>query len=123
MGTARAEWPVHWSIPFTGRTGDYLLRPDGAKINSGHVSNLFKGLPDVVIQAQVIQKKIGELEVLLMLDNHNHDTQVEGILRQEILNAFGPEMRAHIQYVDHIPRAAGGKHRLVRNLLDNNVSA
>src|SRR5699024_5339440 len=51
-----------------GRSDDFLIRGDGAKVNGGHVANLFKNMPNSIVQAQVVQKKIGILDVYLVVD-------------------------------------------------------
>lgn len=55
-----------------GRKLDFLYTADGAKINGGNVANLFKNMPNALIQAQTIQEKLDEVQVLLVVDREKY---------------------------------------------------
>lgn len=107
------ESPTVLSIE--GRNGDFLYRPDGAKINGGNVANLFKNLPNVVIRAQLIQERMDAVTILLEVDSAKFKQEHETLLREEFEHKFGAESELSIRVVDAIPRSASGKHRLIVN--------
>lgn len=110
------EGPLVDSI--LGRSNDFLLRPDGAKINNVQITGLLRRLPDVLDQVQFIQRVVGEVEVLVTLTDRTYRERVDEALRQQMLQVFGHDTIVRTSYVEHIPRAASGKHRLVQNLLN-----
>lgn len=100
-----------------GRAGDYLWRTDGAKVNIVHVANMFKALPNVILKAQVIQRAVGQLEILLVAEDLTANDEIEKLLQDEVLNTFGTGTIASVYFVEEIRPAPSGKHRLVRNMV------
>lgn len=98
-----------------GRRLDYLLRPDGAKINTVNTANLLKYLPNSVIRAQFHQKKLDELIVLLEVDPETFCDAHKAELQNECLHTFGPQMHVEIRVVEQIPRERSGKFRMIHN--------
>lgn len=98
-----------------GRRLDYLYTAEGAKINSGNVANLFKNLPNVIIRAQAVQERLGEITVLLEVDKSLYKPQYDDLLRDEFLHKFGSSTKILIKHVDRIERESSGKLRLIVN--------
>ncbi|OYN92287.1 phenylacetate--CoA ligase family protein [Parenemella sanctibonifatiensis] len=98
-----------------GRSSDHLLRADGTKINGGHVANLFKNMPNALVQAQAIQTELGSVTINLVIDPQHYEADFDDLLRQEFVHTFGHETELHINHVDEIPREKSGKLRLIKN--------
>lgn len=98
-----------------GRSDDHLVRVDGGKINGGHVANLFKHMPNSVIQAQAIQEELDRIRILLVTDPSVYSADSDHVLRNEFEHAFGPATEILIEHVSEIPRERSGKQRLIRN--------
>lgn len=101
-----------------GRKDDYLIRADGAKVNSANVANLFKNMPNSLIRAQAHQKTRGEVTLLLETDPDRYERSHDEILRQEFIHRFGKDTRLTIHHVDEIPRETSGKYRLIKNTME-----
>lgn len=98
-----------------GRSDDHLIRIDGAKINGGHVANLFKNMPNALIRAQVVQERVGEVRILLQIDESRYRNDLDGLLAAEFENAFKDSTKLRIEHVKEIPREASGKIRFIKN--------
>ncbi len=98
-----------------GRSLDFLYTAEGAKINGGNVANLFKNLPNVLIRAQTIQEKIGEITIKLQVDKELYKKEYDEILKNEFASKFGKNSKVTIQHVDEIPREKSGKFKLIKN--------
>lgn len=101
-----------------GRRLDFLYTAEGAKINSGNAANLFKNMPNALIRAQLIQKKMDELTILMEVDPNLYKEEYDELLRQEFLHKFGPDTRLIIEHVDEIPKERSGKFRMIKNYVD-----
>lgn len=99
-----------------GRRDDYLLRSDGAKVNAGNVANLFKNMPNSLVKAQLIQESVGEVTILLVVDEARYRHEDDVLLRDEAHHKFGESTRITIRHVEDIPRERSGKHRLIKNV-------
>lgn len=102
-----------------GRSSDYLMRGDGAKVNSVQVANLFKNIPNSVIQAQAVQTQVGEVIISVVVDDSSDNEGVEAQLRHEFMHAFDSKTVLRIRRVQDIPRESSGKQRLIRNLISD----
>ncbi len=100
-----------------GRRDDFIYRADGSKVNSGNISNLFKNLPNSLIKAQLTQHVIGEVHIALEVDAAVYQNRFDDILREEFKHKFDSDTRVVIEHVERIPREKSGKHRLIRNYL------
>lgn len=101
-----------------GRRLDYLYTAEGAKINAGNVSNLLKNLPNVIIRSQAIQDKLGEITLLLQVDEKLYKNEYDLIVKDEFLHKFGKTTTVNIKHVDDIPREKSGKFRFIVNNCD-----
>lgn len=97
-----------------GRVADYLYATNGAKINLGNVSNIFKGLPNSIVKSQIIQQAINQLTVKIVVDRNYSNIQSSEIIN-EIKHKFGNDMNVKIQIVEDISREKSGKFRLILN--------
>ncbi len=94
---------------------DFLYTADGAKINAGNVSNLFKNMPNALIRAQAIQDKMDEIIIKLEVDKKRYKSEYDELLRDEFLHKFGTGTKIIIEHVDEIPREKSGKFRMIKN--------
>ncbi|MCR6546200.1 hypothetical protein NVS47_11870 [Dehalobacterium formicoaceticum] len=102
-------------LEIQGRRLDFLYTSDGAKINAGNVSNLFKNMPNALIRAQAVQDKIDEIIIKLEVDKTLYKPEYDKILKDEFLHKFGIGTRIIIEHVDEIPREKSGKFKLIVN--------
>lgn len=98
-----------------GRKLDFLYTYDGAKINAGNISNLFKNMPNALIRAQLVQDVIGEITVKLQVDKKLYRSEFDDSLRSEFIHKFGKTTKIIICHVDEIPREKSGKFMFIRN--------
>lgn len=98
-----------------GRRLDYLFTAEGARVNSGNVSNLFKNIPNSVVRAQAVQERMDHVTLLLQVDSDIYQPEYDELLRQEFRHKFGSTTGLTITHVDDIPRETSGKFRLVVN--------
>lgn len=98
-----------------GRKLDFLYNAEGAKINSGNVSNLFKNIPNAIVRAQLVQDRMNEVTILLEVDKNIYKKEYDTLLLNEFVHKFGKNTKAVIKHVDEIPRAKSGKFQLIRN--------
>lgn len=101
-----------------GRKLDFLYTSDGAKINAGNVSNLFKNMPNALIRAQAIQDKMDEVKILLEVDKRLYKPEYDNLLKEEFLHKFGENTKIIIEHVDEIPREKSGKFRMIINRIN-----
>jgi len=107
------ESPIVRSIQ--GRKLDFIYASDGAKIPPGNVSNAFKNIPNSIIKSQVIQNNIGEVIILLEVDESNYHSKYDEIIENEFKYKLGSDTKVIIKHVDEIPREKSGKFRLIKN--------
>jgi phenylacetate-CoA ligase len=100
-----------------GRSEDYLLRADGALINSVNAANLFKNIPNALVSAQLVQERVGEIRMLLVVDPKRYTGDHENLLRREFAHKLDADTTLLIEHVDTIPREASGKRRFIKNTL------
>jgi phenylacetate-CoA ligase len=104
-----------------GRKLDFLYTADGAKITAVNMANLFKNVPNALIRAQAVQKKIGEVIVKIEVDQERYKPAYDDILRDEFVHKFGKGTKIIIEHVDEIPREKSGKFRLIKNYVSMDV--
>lgn len=102
-----------------GRRLDFLYTPEGAKINAGNVANLLKNIPNAVIRAQFIQKRMDEIDVLLEVEDEKFGDKEKALLLDEFRHKFGSSMKVNIIVVNEIPREKSGKFRMIVNQVEN----
>jgi len=108
-------------LEIRGRRLDFLHSADGAKINAGNVSNLFKNMPNALIRAQLIQEQMNEITIKLEVDNNLYRPEYDELLLNEFLHKFGKDTRINIEHVDEIPREISGKFCFIKNYIRNDV--
>lgn len=100
-----------------GRSQDYLVRADGARINGGNAANLFKNMPNALISAQLVQERLGEVRALLVVDAAIYRDEHDELLREEFVRKFGITTDLVIEHVSEIAREPSGKHSLIKNTM------
>ena len=96
-----------------GRVEDYVITP-----SSKWIGAMGRALLNVnnLIEAQIIQEKLDLLRVLIVA-TESFAAQDEKVLRKNIQQRVGYEMKIVIQKTDAIPRTKRGKFKLVVSLL------
>jgi phenylacetate-CoA ligase len=102
-------------IRIEGRVEDFVVTPEGRKIL--RFDYIFKDAHNVC-DAQVVQKEIGEISLLVMRRPAYSQTD-EDHLRREIRNKISPRLLVAFEYVDEIAREPNGKIRAVKSLLSS----
>ncbi|GGY82246.1 capsular polysaccharide biosynthesis protein CapK [Cellvibrio zantedeschiae] len=92
-----------------GRTDDVIVTPEGNRI--GRMDPAFKGIEGVE-QAQIIQKTIDTLNVLIKLNVDNSSFN-EALLIANIKTRTSSNMKVHIFYVEKIEKTKNGKLKSV----------
>lgn len=98
-----------------GRRLDFIYTAEGVKINGGNIANLFKNMPNVLIRSQVVQNKIGEVNIYLEVDKKNYKDIYDKLLKDEFLHKFGKTTKVNVYHVDKIERETSGKLRFIKN--------
>jgi len=98
-----------------GRQLEFLYTAEGAKINGGNIANLFKNMPNVLIRAQVLQDKPGEIIVFLEADKKLYKPEYDDLLRDEFIHKFGVSTQVFIRHTEEIPREKSGKFKFIKN--------
>lgn len=101
-----------------GRTDEFLVRADGARVTAGNVANIFKNLPNALVGAQLRQHRVGEVEIRVQWDVQLYDRKFEDTIRQEFYQKFDSETSLIITTVDDLERADSGKQRFIINSID-----
>ncbi|MBO7678915.1 MAG: hypothetical protein J6S75_04520, partial [Thermoguttaceae bacterium] len=98
-----------------GRRLDFLYNAEGAKINSGNISNIFKNVPNALVRVQLIQDRKDEVTLLLEVDPNLYKDEYDDKIREEFLHKFGENTSVVIKHVSEIPREKSGKLRMIVN--------
>ena len=98
-----------------GRRLDYLYNAEGARISAVNVANMFKEVPNSIIQAQAVQDRMDHVDLQLVVDSAVYTEQHERIVRDAFRHKFGASTGLAIIVVDEIAREKSGKFRLVVN--------
>jgi phenylacetate-CoA ligase len=97
-----------------GRMEEYIVTPDGRLV--GRLDHLFKNAPHVE-EAQIIQTDVREV-ILRIVRAADYSTQDEGQILRESRLRLGGEIHIRFEYVDRIPRGAGGKFPFILSSID-----
>ena len=92
-----------------GRQEDYVELANGARV--GRMDHMFKDMTNIR-EAQIVQRRAGELEVRVVRGGGFSDSDERELLR-EMVKRVGEETAVRIGYVDHLERGPGGKLRFV----------
>lgn len=98
-----------------GRKLDFLYTAEGAKINAGNIANLFKNIPNSLIRSQVIQDKIGEVTILLEIDEELYKPSYDDLIKNEFEHKFGNSTTIKIKHTNKISKEKSGKFRMIKN--------
>ena len=101
-----------------GRIDDYIYSPENGKINLGNISNTLKDTKGI-IKFQVIQDKLDELIIKLIVDNNIYDKKVENKFIKNWRDRIGNNMKLELLFVEDIPVEKSGKYRMVKNNIKN----
>jgi phenylacetate-CoA ligase len=101
-----------------GRKIAYVYASSGAKITESNISSMLKHIPNAIIQSQVVQDKIGVVDLYMVVDKELYKKEYEKLIYDEFYIRFGTDSILNIKYVDSIPRAKSGKFRLIINNVD-----
>ena len=98
-----------------GRTGDYILCPDGTKKNSFILAYIIResvedGFKGSVKQYRIIQNKNKFL--LEFIAGKNYNTKVSEIIKKRMYKEIGKEIEIEIKLVPQIQREKSGKLRI-----------
>lgn len=96
-----------------GRNEDYVITPEGNKIL--RFDYIFKDTVDVM-EAQVVQKKLGEI-VIRIVKRGNYKINEEEKIRKLITSKVSPKLKVNFEYINEIEREATGKLRAVKSFL------
>lgn len=102
-----------------GRQVDFLYATNGAKINLGNISNAFKYIPNAIVKSQIIQEKMNEIEISIVIDKNLYKEKYSKLIIDEFKGKFGIDMIVKLNIVEDIPREKSGKHRFIINKVNN----
>jgi len=97
-----------------GRVEDYIVTPDGRLV--GRLDHLFKDSVNVA-EAQICQQDRNEVVLKIVKKDLYGDRDEKAVLR-EARTRLGKEIGIKFEYVDSIPRAAGGKFRFIHSTIN-----
>tara|TARA_R110002033_G_scaffold69140_5_gene120544 strand:+ start:2796 stop:4166 length:1371 start_codon:yes stop_codon:yes gene_type:complete len=100
-------------VTINGRNEDYVITPEGNKIL--RFDYLFKDTTNIV-EAQVIQKKIGEI-IIRIVKGTDYSEVEERLLIKETYSKISPKLKVKFEYVNEIEREQTGKFRAVKSYL------
>lgn len=101
----------------TGRGSQFLYRSDGTRVYSPHLANIFKHVPNAIIEAQLTQRRLGTVELSVVVDGERAEA-FDDVMRDQFAHKFDPATSVIIQHVDMIPTEVSGKRPFVKNLVD-----
>jgi phenylacetate-CoA ligase len=94
-----------------GRTGDFVVRPDGTVMHALAVIYVLRAVEGVA-EFKLVQHAVDELEVFVVRDARWSDSSRQRIVAG-LEARMGPGVRAVVREVDAIPPERSGKHRHV----------
>lgn len=103
------------AIRIDGRSGDYLVRPDGGRIYSGQTSNILKNVNNSIVKAQFQQDDPTKVKLLLVVDATKWSQADVTSLNSDFRQTMSPSSELELIFVDDIELASSGKHRLILN--------
>jgi len=94
-----------------GRSGDFIVLPNGKRINPNLPSYIFKPLGSLgVIRRYRFVQQSDTLTLFLTVNNNFSETHLE-IIKRETLKAFGANIPLSIEIVEEMPHLPNAKHR------------
>lgn len=96
-----------------GRTEDYVITPEGNKIL--RFDYIFKDT-DNVLEAQVVQKVLGEI-IIRVVKRDGYNIKDEENISKEVYSKISPSLKVKFEYINEIEREATGKFRAVKSYL------
>lgn len=100
-------------LTVNGRNEDYVITPEGNKIL--RFDYIFKDT-DNVFEAQIIQKKLGEI-IIRIVKRENYNVHDENIITDLIHKKISPNLKVFFEYVLEIERETTGKFRAVKSYI------
>lgn len=97
-----------------GRVEDYIITPEGKRIM--RFDYLFKDTNQIK-EAQVIQKKLGSIEINIVRRD-GYSSEIENQLLDQVKDWISPNLMVSFNYVTEIPREQNGKFRAVKSELN-----
>ena len=98
---------------------DFIVTPEGYKV--GRLDPIFKAI-DSVIETRIVQDAPDHVRLELVAGATYTDQQ-GAVLVDELRKRVGPSMRIDLVLVPSIPRTAGGKLRMVVNLVSPSTAS
>jgi len=115
--------PCPCGLPFptvtaiVGRVDDFLYTPDRGLV--GRLDTVFKGTPNSVVEAQIVQTSPDTIVVRIVPDRPRYRPEHARKIVQELRSKVGQFVAIEVEEVSVIPRSANGKMRPVVNLCLN----
>ena len=100
-----------------GRSGDFVVGPNGLRIHSEFFSHIFWQFP-TVSQYQVIQDTPSGVTLRLVVDGHGLSASDQRKITAIVQRRAGPNFEVKIELVDNIPPAPSGKWKYVISTLN-----
>jgi phenylacetate-CoA ligase len=97
-----------------GRTDDILWSAERGFV--GRLDTVFKGVPNTIREAQVVQISPEAIVLNLVPDRPRYKRQHAGQVVEEMRKKLGPSIAIRVEEVESIPRSSNGKMRSVVNL-------
>lgn len=98
-----------------GRALDFLYADNGSKINAGNIANVFKYISNAIIKAQIVQDKIGEVIVNIVIDERLYKDNFDDLIKNELTKKLGLGTNIIVNHVQDIEREKSGKFKFVKN--------
>lgn len=95
----------------TTKAEDIVTTKDGRYISSSVLTHPFKPLINIK-ESQIIQEDLENLRIKIVRNELYSDEDSLALI-YEMQKRIGSDMKIHLEFVNHIPRAAGGKFRWV----------
>jgi phenylacetate-CoA ligase len=102
-----------------GRVDDTLCTPDRGLV--GRLDTVFKGLPNSVVEAQIMQVSPQTIILRLVPDRSRYRPEHARQLVRQMRSKLGQAIAIEVEEVSEIPRSANGKMRSVINLCAPNL--
>lgn len=103
-----------------GRSFDIIIGKDG-KYFDGHFFPLVLRTVDGILQYQLIQEKIDELTIKIVIDRSFNKIYLD-VLTNKIINLMGKETKVNFEIVDQIEPSVSGKRRFIISNINRNGS-